>query len=344
MSGDLHLIVGLGNPGPKYAATRHNVGWHVLDVLAARHNLAFSKTEKKALTATGQIAGQRALLAKPQTFMNLSGEAVRSLVDFYKVDLARLLLIADDLDIPLGTLRLRPAGSAGGQRGLASVIQHLGTQDFSRLRVGIGRPPGRMDPAAYVLQPFTGDEVILAREATERAADAVELWLREGVEAAMSRFNGDIRDKTPPPTSDPQADLALYLRAHELSRSDPDPVEKIIAALKRLGRTDEQAEWHITAAELYESRAETGRALSHLERAVVLRPADTALQMRLAQAYERAGSDKKALQQYLRLTEQFMRRHDLLEALQAVTAALRLNPHHPDAVRLHEALRRQITY
>ncbi len=123
MSADLYLIVGLGNPGPKYAATRHNVGWHVLDVLAARHSLTFSKAEKKALTAAGQIAGRRALLAKPQTFMNLSGEAVRGLVDFYKVDLARLLLIADDLDIPLGTLRLRPSGGAGGQKGLASAIQ-----------------------------------------------------------------------------------------------------------------------------------------------------------------------------------------------------------------------------
>lgn len=344
MSADLYLIVGLGNPGPKYAATRHNVGWHVLDVLAARHRLTFSKAEQKAITAAGQIAGRRALLAKPQTFMNLSGEAVRGLVDFYKVDLARLLLIADDLDIPLGTLRLRPSGGAGGQKGLASTIQHLGTQDFSRLRFGIGRPPGRMDPAAYVLQPFAGDDAILARETAERAADAVELWLGEGIEAAMSRFNGAIQDKAPPPSSDPQADLALYRRAHELNRADPGPVEKIIAALKRLGRADEQAGWHITAADLYESRAETRRALSHLERAAALRPADTALHTRLAQAYERAGSEKKAVQQYVRLAEQLARQGQPLAALQVVSAALRLNPQHPDAVRLREMLRRQITY
>lgn len=341
---ELHLIVGLGNPGPKYAATRHNVGWHVLDALAQRHGLAFSKTEKKAITAAGQVAGRRVLLAKPQTFMNLSGEAVRGLVDFYKVDLARLLVIADDLDIPLGTLRLRPSGSAGGQKGIASTIQHLGTQDFSRLRFGIGRPPGRMDPAAYVLQPFTGDDAILARETADRAAAAVEMWLREGIEAAMSRYNGDIQDKAVPAASDPQADLALYLRAHELNRVDTGPVEKIIAALKRLERADEAASWHITAANLYESRAETRRALSHLERARALRPHDTALGLRLAQSYARAGVEKKAIHTYLHLAEQLRQTGSPLEALQAVSEALRLNPQHPDAVRLHDALRREITY
>ena len=341
---DLYLIVGLGNPGPKYAATRHNVGWHVLDALAQRHGLAFAKTEKKALTASGQIAGQRVLLAKPQTFMNLSGEAARGLVDFYRIDLARLLVIADDLDLPLGTLRLRPAGSAGGQKGIASIIQHLGTQGFNRLRFGIGRPPGKMDPVAYVLQAFSGDDAILAREAAERAAAAAEMWLRDGIEAAMSRYNGDIQDKTAPPASDPQADLALYLRAHELDRADPGPVEKIIAALKRLQRADEAAGWHIAAADLYESGAETRRALSHLERAAALRPHDAALRLRLARAYEGAGVERKALSAYLLLAEHLRRTGRPMDALQAVGEALRLNPQHPEAARLHDALRRDITY
>lgn len=341
---ELYLVIGLGNPGRKYTDTRHNVGWHVLDALAQRHGLAFAKTERKALTASGEIAGRRVLLAKPQTFMNLSGEAARGLVDFYKIDLARLLVVADDLDLPLGTLRLRPAGSAGGQRGVASVIQHLGTPNFNRLRFGIGRPPGKMDPVAYVLQAFSGDDAILARETAGHAAAAIETWLRDGIEAAMSRYNGDLQDKAAPPASDPQADLALYLRAHELNRADPGPVEKIIAALRHLQRADEAAGWHVVAADLYSRRSQTRRALSHLERAAALRPHDAALRLRLARAYADAGVEKKALSAYLHLAEHLRQTGRPLDALQAVSEALRLNPQHPDALRLHDALRRDITY
>ncbi len=189
---ELYLIVGLGNPGKEYANTRHNVGWRVLDELARRHGLSFDKKEKKAVTAVGMMAGKRVILAKPQTYMNLSGEAVRGLVDFYKIDTERLLTISDDLDLPLGTLRLRKNGSAGGQGGLKSIIQHLGgNQNFNRVRFGIGRPPGKMETKDYVLGTFRGDDAILLEEVVSRAANAVETWLTEGIDLAMTKHNGD---------------------------------------------------------------------------------------------------------------------------------------------------------
>lgn len=194
---DWYLIVGLGNPGKEYDSTRHNVGFRVADELARRYGLTFGKKERKAVVATGVIHGKKVILAKPQTYMNLSGEAVRSLVDFYKVDLPNILIICDDLDIPLGTVRLRKSGSAGGQNGIKSVIQHLGTQEFSRLRFGIGRPPGKMQAKDYVLSGFQGDDAILATQVVDRAADAVETWLKEGIEIAMTRHNGDIDDPKP---------------------------------------------------------------------------------------------------------------------------------------------------
>ncbi|MEZ4671927.1 MAG: aminoacyl-tRNA hydrolase [Anaerolineae bacterium] len=189
---DWYLIVGLGNPGKEYETTRHNVGFHVVEELARRYGLSFGKTERKAQTASGLVRGKKVILAKPQTFMNLSGEAVRALVDFYKVDIPHVIIVADDLDIPLGTVRLRKSGSAGGQNGMKSVIQHLGTQDFSRLRFGIGRPPGKMQARDYVLSSFKGDDAILASQVVDRAADAVETWLVDGIELAMTRHNGDI--------------------------------------------------------------------------------------------------------------------------------------------------------
>lgn len=189
------LIVGLGNPGPKYENTRHNIGFWVVDELARRYGMTFGKTERKAITADGLIREKRVLLAKPQTFMNASGEAVRALVDFYKIEVADILVIHDDMDIELGTLRLRLKGSAGGQNGVKSIIQHLGTQDFNRVRCGIGRPPGKMNPADYVLKPFAGDDAITAKILTERAADSVETWLTQGIELAMTRHNGNIDEK-----------------------------------------------------------------------------------------------------------------------------------------------------
>lgn len=193
-----YLVVGLGNPGKDYANTRHNVGFWTVDELARRHGYTFgTKAERKALTADGTIAGKRVLLAKPQTYMNLSGESVRGLVDFYKIDLASIMIAHDDLDLPLGTLRLRKEGSAGGQNGLKNIIQQLGTQNINRARLGIGRPPGKMNPAAYVLQPFRGDDEITMRLLVDRAANAVETWLRDGMELAMTRFNGSVNEPKP---------------------------------------------------------------------------------------------------------------------------------------------------
>ncbi len=189
---DWHLIIGLGNPGKEYDDTRHNVGFRVVDEVARRYGLTFGKTERKAKIASGIIRGKKIILAKPQTYMNLSGEAVRSLTDFYKVELPRILVISDDLDIPLGTVRLRKFGGAGGQGGMRSIIQHLGTQDFNRLRFGIGRPPGKMAPRDYVLSVFKGDDAILAAQVVDRASDATETWLIDGIDTAMNRYNGSI--------------------------------------------------------------------------------------------------------------------------------------------------------
>lgn len=185
-----YLVVGLGNPGKEYERTRHNVGFMCVETLAEKYGLKFDGKKAKAIYADGMVAGRRVILAKPQTYMNLSGEAVRGLIDFYKISVSNMLLIHDDLDIPLGTVRLRPKGSAGGQKGVRSTIQQLGGEDFARCRFGIGRPPGKMDAAAYVLQPFKTDEILLLNETVSRVVVAVEAWLQEGIEVAMNRYNG----------------------------------------------------------------------------------------------------------------------------------------------------------
>lgn len=187
---ETYLIVGLGNPGREYRATRHNVGFMLLDRLAVKLDLRFTRLQSRALVAGGHYEGRKVLLAKPQTFMNLSGQSVQSLVRFYKLPLDHLLVAHDHLDLPLGTLRIRPDGGAGGQRGMESILARLGTDDFPRLRLGIGRPPGQMDPAAYVLQEFSGAEQAVLSEMLNRAVEAVLTWLTEGLEAAMNRFNG----------------------------------------------------------------------------------------------------------------------------------------------------------
>jgi PTH1 family peptidyl-tRNA hydrolase len=187
---NLYLIVGLGNPGQQYARTRHNVGWEALDVLAKRHGLQFRTRQARAEIARGTIAGRPVILAKPQTFMNLSGQAVRGLVQFYKLPLAQVLIIHDELDLPLGTIRLRERGSAAGHNGLTSVIQQLGTPNVPRLRVGIERPPVAGDQVNWVLGHFSAAERAELAPALTAAADAAETWLREGITPAMNRFNG----------------------------------------------------------------------------------------------------------------------------------------------------------
>lgn len=189
------LIVGLGNPGAKYKNTRHNIGFRCVEALASAHGLTFDKKQGKAEVADGLIAEQRVLLVKPQTFMNLSGDSVIALADFYKIPDDRILVIFDDLDLPVGTLRIRKLGGAGGQKGVKSIIQQLGTQHFPRIRFGIGRPPGRMDPAAYVLQPFEdGDESILVAETIDRVIKAVRTWLTDDLDRAMNEFNGSAEE------------------------------------------------------------------------------------------------------------------------------------------------------
>jgi PTH1 family peptidyl-tRNA hydrolase len=185
-----YLIVGLGNPGPQYRYNRHNIGFMLADRLAERLGVKFSRLESKALVTKGAHQGRRIVLAKPQTFMNLSGQAVGALVRFYKVPLSHLLIAYDDVDLPLGTLRLRPGGGSAGQKGMASIIERLGTQDFPRLRLGIGRPPGRMDAADYVLQDFSAAEKELLGPVLDRAAEAALVFVVEGLEAAMNRYNG----------------------------------------------------------------------------------------------------------------------------------------------------------
>lgn len=183
------LIVGLGNPGREYSKNRHNVGFQIVDHLAARHGLAFSRLQNGAAVASGTIAGRPVVLAKPQKYMNLSGIPVGALVKFYKTPPQDLLIVSDDLDLPVATVRLRPSGGSGGQNGVRNIIERLGTEEFPRLRVGIGRPPGRMGAAAYVLQDFSAHDLELILEVRDRAADAIETWLREGIQLAMSRHN-----------------------------------------------------------------------------------------------------------------------------------------------------------
>jgi PTH1 family peptidyl-tRNA hydrolase len=188
------MIVGLGNPGAEYARSRHNVGFQIIDLLAQRHGLEFDRFQKRARLAIGWIRmpgiqDRRVLLAKPMTFMNASGEAVAPLAAFYKIAPADILVIFDDLDLPVGRIRLRPGGSSGGQKGMQSIIKHLGGAEFPRLRVGIGRPPGQMDPADYVLRPFSPDQEAEMAFVRPRAVDALEAWLAVGIDVAMNQFN-----------------------------------------------------------------------------------------------------------------------------------------------------------
>ncbi len=184
-----YLIVGLGNPGREYQQNRHNVGFMLLDGLAARLGVTFSRVESKALVTKGEYNGRKLILAKPQTYMNLSGQAVVSLVNFYKIPLERLLVAYDDVDLPLGTIRIRPNGGSAGQKGMASVVECLGTQEIPRLRIGIHRPPGRMGAASYVLHDFSPVEQETIQPTLERAIEAVLTFVSEDLVTAMNRYN-----------------------------------------------------------------------------------------------------------------------------------------------------------
>jgi len=187
-----YLIVGLGNPGRDYRNTRHNIGFMAVDAFAATLNIKMTRVQFKAIIGSEVIGASRVILAKPQTYMNLSGQAVASLLRFYKIPVEHLMVINDDLDLPLGTIRIRPGGGSAGQKGIGSIIDRQGTQEFPRLRLGIGRPPGQMDSADYVLQPFSNGESELLSAVLEKAVDAIKTFVSEGLEAAMNKFNGKL--------------------------------------------------------------------------------------------------------------------------------------------------------
>ena len=190
---NLHLIVGLGNPGAEYAQTRHNAGFTLVEKLAVRWNAGWTNERKfNARVARAERHGVRVLLCRPQTFMNASGEAVKAVMNFYQLPPEHLLVAVDDADLPLGEVRLRAGGGSGGHHGLESVEQHLATQEFARLRVGIGRKDGAREITDYVLDRFDAAEAALMEKVLGRAADQAECWLDDGIEMAMNRFNGSI--------------------------------------------------------------------------------------------------------------------------------------------------------
>lgn len=187
------LLVGLGNPGREYRGNRHNVGFMTIDRLSEAFGIKIGKVQAKALIGIGPWEGRKVILAKPQTYMNLSGDSVGSLLRYYKVPLTQLIVAHDDLDLPVGTLRLRPGGGSAGQKGIASTINKVGTQNFPRLRIGIGRPPGQMVAADYVLQDFSKADQEIMAPTLDRAVDAIKLFVREGLDAAMNQFNGSLQ-------------------------------------------------------------------------------------------------------------------------------------------------------
>lgn len=187
--GETWLVVGLGNPGPAYAGNRHNVGYLVVDLLAERMSGRFKAHRSRAEIVEGRLGGQRVVLAKPRSFMNDSGGPVSALLDFFKVPMERLVVVHDELDLPYGGLRLKMGGGDNGHNGLKSIRRSLGSGEFNRLRFGIGRPPGRMDAAAYVLRDFSGTERKDLAVEVDRSADAVEALVLQGLEPAQNTFN-----------------------------------------------------------------------------------------------------------------------------------------------------------
>ena len=187
----LHLIVGLGNPGADYAKTRHNAGFLLVEKLAAQWQAGWTNERKfAARVAKAERNGKKVLLCEPQTFMNLSGEAVSGLVQFYQLPLEKILVVVDDADLPLGEIRLRPGGGTGGHHGVESVTQHLGAKEFARLRIGIGRKNEVRQITGHVLGKFSADENALLEKVLERAAGQLECWLNAGLQKAMNQFNG----------------------------------------------------------------------------------------------------------------------------------------------------------
>lgn len=189
----MHLIVGLGNPGAEYAKTRHNAGFLLVEKLAVRWRAGWANERKfSARIAKADYGGRKVILCAPQTFMNLSGEAVGALVQFYQLPLENIMVVVDDADLPFGEIRLRPGGGSGGHHGLDSVSQHLGSRAYARLRIGIGRLGETRQITGYVLGKFAADEQVLLAKILERAAGQMECWLSAGLQKAMNQFNGAV--------------------------------------------------------------------------------------------------------------------------------------------------------
>lgn len=186
----MYIIVGLGNPGREYENTRHNIGFHVIDKLAEQENIGVLEKKHKAIIGKGYVSGAKCILAKPQTFMNLSGESVRELVDYYKADeTAELIVISDDISLDAGQIRIRKKGSAGGHNGLKNIIAHLGHDTFMRIKMGVGEKPKGYDLADYVLGHFSKEEAKIMDDAADRAADAIRTIVAKDVDTAMNEFN-----------------------------------------------------------------------------------------------------------------------------------------------------------
>lgn len=186
----MYIIVGLGNPGREYENTRHNIGFHVIDKLAEQENIGVLEKKHKAIIGKGYVSGAKCILAKPQTFMNLSGESVRELVDYYKADeTAELIVISDDISLDAGQIRIRKKGSAGGHNGLKNIIAHLGHDTFMRIKMGVGEKPKGYDLADYVLGHFSKEEAKIMDDAVDRAADAIRTIIAKDVDTAMNEFN-----------------------------------------------------------------------------------------------------------------------------------------------------------
>lgn len=185
----MKLIVGLGNPGPKYERTRHNIGFSVIDKLARRHKVSFDSLSSESVIGRWQSGDDTCVLAKPQTFMNRSGESVQALLRQWEIEPADMIVVYDDLDLPFGRIRIRGKGGAGGHRGIQSILDHIQADAFNRVRIGIGRPPEGVGPAAYVLETLNSESLGDFAPVIERGADAVQLLLAEGIERAMREFN-----------------------------------------------------------------------------------------------------------------------------------------------------------
>ncbi len=187
-----YLVIGLGNPGREYEMTRHNIGFLAIDRLAKRWGVEINKYKFKGLMGEYRKPHEKVILIKPQTFMNLSGNAVRSYVQFYKPANEQVMVIFDDLDLPFGSIRIRRSGGSSGQKGMKSIIEQLGTEEFPRIRVGIGRPPGKMNSVDFILNDFRTSDTLDLNIILDTCADAVECFLKDGIEAAMNRFNGSV--------------------------------------------------------------------------------------------------------------------------------------------------------